>query len=161
MTTLLILTILLFVAYTALTCCLAGGLPYSYSDSFYAYEARGAGLGYSFTVWCFVTGIAMMAMMLQLSEGQWWQFLGFLAGGGLCFVGAAPLFKSREKVIHSVSAGVCAFAASLWMIQEVGLRLACALPLLITCVVWKPAKAVFIIECMLFISMFAVLIYLT
>jgi hypothetical protein len=59
--------------------------------------------------------VMVMILMLQASEGQWWQFLSLFAGGGLSFVGAAPLFKGQEKTIHYVSAGVCAVSAWAWM----------------------------------------------
>jgi hypothetical protein len=92
------------------------GVPDSISESFYRLEGRKRNLGCLFTLWCWAVAFTVAAMMFPLSEGQWWQFLGLFAGGGLGFTGTAPLFKSHEKAIHYVSAGVCAVSALAWMI---------------------------------------------
>jgi hypothetical protein len=85
------------------------GVRPSISDSFY-------GVGWLFTIWCFVVGISVAAMLLDLSEGKWWQFLSFFAGGGLCLVGAAPRFKTFEAKTHFTGAATCAVSAVIWMI---------------------------------------------
>jgi hypothetical protein len=91
------------------------GLPASVSDSFYLLNAKKRNLGCMFTLWCYLTGITAIALMLSQSDGRWFQMFGFFAGGALCFVGTAPLFRDRERRIHSVSAFTCAIAALLWI----------------------------------------------
>jgi hypothetical protein len=90
-------------------------IPASVSDSFYLLNSKRKGAGYLFTIWCYIIGISVMAMMLDASDGRWFQFLSLFAGGGLCFVGTAPLFKSHERVIHFVSAATCAVASLAWI----------------------------------------------
>jgi hypothetical protein len=94
------------------------GTPGSFSETFYLLNERKKDLGYLFTLWCYAVGISVMIVMMNYSEGKWYQFLPFFAGGALCFTGTAPLFKGREKTIHFVSASVCAAIALLWMYLE-------------------------------------------
>jgi hypothetical protein len=114
MITVWITSITLFVAYVTTVLSLFG-IPRSLSESFYLFESRRKGLGYVFTGWCWVMAILVMFMMAEQSEGCWWQFLSLFAGGGLGMVGTAPLFKGHERVIHYVSAGVCALSACAWV----------------------------------------------
>ncbi|MDR1644229.1 MAG: hypothetical protein LBS05_00165 [Tannerellaceae bacterium] len=86
------------------------GVPQSISDSFYL-----KGVGYTFTIWCFAIGFSVAMVMFDASAGRWFQFLGLFAGGGLCFVGTAPYFKSHERTVHFTSAATCAVAAAAWM----------------------------------------------
>lgn len=90
-------------------------IPCSFSDGFYILNEKKQGLGYLFTPWCFFVALSVMPIMFQLSDGKWFQFLGLFTGGGLGFVGAAPLFKSHEKTIHYTSAIVCAVSGFAWM----------------------------------------------
>jgi hypothetical protein len=109
----LMISLAAFVLYMACVILFFGVLP-SISESYYRLEKRGR-CGYVFTVWCALIAVSVMAMMFECSEGRWFQFLGLFAGGGLAFVGTAPLFKGHERVIHYVSAGVCAVASVAWM----------------------------------------------
>jgi hypothetical protein len=115
MITLLCLSFALFAAYVLAVIVTNRGVPESISDSFYIFNGKVEGLGYIFTIWCFVTGISVAAVMFELSIGAWYQFLGLFAGGGLCFAGAAPLFKSGTERIHYASAATCALAAALYI----------------------------------------------
>jgi hypothetical protein len=108
METVLIISFAIFAAYILYVFYRYGARP-SLSDSFYS-------AGYLFTGWCFVIGISVTAIMLELSEGKWYQFLAFLAGSGLCLVGAAPRFKDYERVTHYVGAATCAVTALAWMV---------------------------------------------
>jgi hypothetical protein len=150
--------IALYIAFTATLFILNEGAPDSYSEGFYILEKRGKGLGYIFTGWCFVTGIGVAALMFEIAAGQWWQFLGLFAGGGLCFVGAAPLFKSRERVIHICGAGVCALASVTWMCLTQFWYIPLFSLLLFKTLYWQPRKIAFAIEAALFTSMFTVLL---
>jgi hypothetical protein len=91
-------------------------IPASVSDSFYLLNSKKKGAGYLFTIWCYIIGISVMAVMFDASDGRWFQFLSLFAGGGLCFVGTAPLFKAHERTIHFASAGTCAIASLLWIV---------------------------------------------
>jgi hypothetical protein len=137
----------------------AFGVPYSISDTFYLMNAKKRNLGYLFTVWAALTGIAVAAMMFELSVGQWYQFLGLFAGGALGFVGAAPLFKGHEKKIHYTAAGVCAVAAVVWMVAT-GYWFVPATTLA-TCgvitMLTKTRKYMFWFEVVMFVSMFFVI----
>lgn len=74
MTTLLVFTMSLFLAYIAIITCEFGWLP-SISDSFYKLQERMKGAGYWFTGWCFAVGMLSAALMLDVSAGEWYQFL--------------------------------------------------------------------------------------
>jgi hypothetical protein len=147
----------LFIAYIA-TVIRLFGVPDSISESFYLLESKRRGLGYIFTGWCFVTGIGVAALMFEIAAGQWWQFLGLFAGGGLCFAGAAPLFRSSERVIHICGAGVCALASIIWMcLAGFGyIPLFSLLLFVLPCL--KSGKIAFAVEAALFASMFTVLL---
>jgi len=109
------ISIFLFITYIA-TLIILFGIPASVSDSFYLFTAKKQGEGYFFTIWCYAVAITVMILMLEKSDGAWYQFLGLFAGSGLGFVGTAPMFKSHEKVIHYISASVCAVSSLLWIV---------------------------------------------
>ena len=137
----------------------AFGIPESISDSFYLLEGRRRGLGYAFTLWSWTVAFTVMSVMFVASEGQWYQFLGLFAGGGLGFVGAAPLFKGHERTVHYVSAGVCALAALAWMVCA-GYGFIPALGLFIAFIAsiwWR--HPVFWVETALLLSMYATLLF--
>jgi hypothetical protein len=135
------------------------GVPESVSDSFYLLNRRRRGLGYLFTAWCWAVAGTVMPLVFVLSDGQWYQFLGLFAGGGLGFVGAAPLFKGSERTIHYVSTGVCATAAVAWMVCAGYWYIPAAwvLPYVLISVLWRKLP-LFWIETFLFLSMYATLL---
>ncbi|GAB6394620.1 MAG: hypothetical protein MdMp024_0932 [Bacteroidales bacterium] len=89
-------------------------VPPSLSENFYLYEEVKKGLGWIFYAWCAAIGVSLMAVMFQLSEGKWFQFIALFAGGGLALVGCAPRFKERDGKAHEAGAVVCASAAFAW-----------------------------------------------
>jgi len=111
---LLLLAIVIFAVYNFLVIKLNGELPTSISASFYILNEWKNGWGYLFTVWCFFTAYLIIALFLELSDGQWFQFLGFTAAAGLAFVGAAPHFRTTETAIHYTAAGICCISALVW-----------------------------------------------
>jgi hypothetical protein len=127
------------------------GIPRSVSDSYYLLGR----CGYVFTGWCWAVALSVAAVMFEQSEGCGYQFLGLFAGGGLAFVGAAPLFRSHEKIIHYCSAGVCALAALVWMAAAGWWYVPAAFLTVAGCVAWRFGKVVFWIELGLFCAMYA------
>ncbi|MDR2969210.1 MAG: hypothetical protein LBV32_06350 [Tannerellaceae bacterium] len=83
------------------------GVPPSLSASFYG------GMGYIFTVMCFLVAISTAVGLFELTAGKWYQFLVFLAAVGLGFVGAAPMFKNlgMERKVHVAGAALCGVAS--------------------------------------------------
>jgi hypothetical protein len=129
-------------------------VPKSVSDSFYHPQ-----IGYAFTLWCTLVGMGACGMMAELSAGQWYQFLSFLAGGGLLLTGNAPHFKTYERAIHYAGAGTCALAALTWMCLAGYWYIPIPLVLLAGGLVWHfgRGKVVFWVELALFASMYATL----
>jgi hypothetical protein len=110
-----IISLALLVAYVLVTAILTE-LPPSLSNTFYQLEENKKNTGYLFTLLCWGVGISVVMPMLKLSEGRWFQFIAFFAGGALCFVGAAPQFKSIDRQVHLIAAGLCAAATVTWVI---------------------------------------------
>jgi hypothetical protein len=154
----LIVSAFLFAAYMAALIALFG-VPESISDSFYLLNGKKKNAGCAFTVWCYAVGASVMAMMFELSSGAWYQFLGLFAGAGLGFVGTAPMFKSHEKLIHSVSASTCAVASLLWMTVAGYWFFPSALILAAAIIAGRFGKALFWTETALFVSMYITLFF--
>lgn len=114
MTTLIIISLVIFLAY------LAGmymyfGIPYSISDTFYKLEARKKGAGWLFSAMCVSVGGLLLPALLDITPESY-QFTAFLACAGLIFVGAAPQFKvSLTGAVHYGSAAVCVIFSQLWV----------------------------------------------
>jgi hypothetical protein len=106
---LLILSGILFFGYVGAMYFVNGGkfLP-SISESWYVLTAKSHLLGSIFTLWCFAIAFLQIGLLLDIAEGHWFQFTGFLTAAGLGFVGAAPMFKGHERTIHRTGAGFAA-----------------------------------------------------
>jgi hypothetical protein len=115
MTLLVYLSLAVLVTYVSLTAILTT-LPPSLSNTYYQLEDTHRNTGYLFTLLCWTVGISVMAPMIELSEGKWFQFMAFFAGSALCFVGAAPRFKSIDRKVHMIAAALCAVATIAWTI---------------------------------------------
>jgi hypothetical protein len=157
MEAILFLSFALFTAYIAVVIVVNKGVPASVSDSFYILNSKTEGLGYVFTAWCYAVGISVMAIIFSLSDGEWYQFLGLFAGGGLCFVGTAPLFKGYQETRHYVSASVCAVIAILWMVFAGYYAVPLICGLIAVPVIWKYGNPMFWAEIALFASMYITL----
>lgn len=156
MGTVLSISAFVFAAYIASIIAFQG-VPASISDSFYILDRKKKGAGYIFTLWCYAVGFTVMGIMFVFSDGKWYQFLGLFAGGGLCFVGTAPLFKSHERLIHHVSAATCAVSASLWMVFSGYGWLLAAASVIASAVMRKYKNHMFWAEAALFVSMYVAL----
>jgi hypothetical protein len=153
MSTLYFILLILFAAYiTAIM--IMFRVPNSISDSFYHPK-----IGYAFTLWCDLIGLGVCGLIVELSAGQWYQFLCLFAGGGLLLVGAAPRFKTHERTIHYAGAGTCALAALGWICLTGYGYIPIPLVLLAGGLAWcfGRKKIVFWTELALFASMFTTL----
>lgn len=83
-------------------------VPPSISDTFYLCGKW----WFTFVMW---TECILMCIGLISSTCDSWQFLAFLSGAGLGFVGAAPHFKEDlEHTVHFAGAYTFAIASQLW-----------------------------------------------
>ena len=115
MTTLIIISFVIFLAYLIATYAWFG-IPYSISDTYYKLEARKPGAGWLFSAMCVSVGGLLMPALLDMTADHY-QFSVFLACAGLIFVGAAPQFKlSLTNVVHYGSAAVCCVFSQVWVI---------------------------------------------
>ena len=156
MITVLIISFVIFALYI-IELIIVYGVPYSFSDGFYILNEKKFGLGYLFTIWCFIIAFSVMPIMFHLSEDKWFQFLGLFAGGGLCFVGAAPLFKSHEKTIHETSAIITAIAGIIWIVLSGYWYVPVIAFITVLYLAYIDKKWMFWGELALFISMYAAL----
>lgn len=114
MMTMIIISLIIFLAYVAGTC-LYFGVPASISDTYYKLERRRKGLGWLFTAMCWGVGGLLLPALLEITPESY-QFTAFLACAGLLFVGAAPQFKlSLTGAVHYGSAAVCVLASQAWI----------------------------------------------
>lgn len=112
MITMYILSASVFLIYMISIKNIFGVLP-SISDSYYALKKHN--LSAPFTLFCWGTAFPLMIYWIELVPNDW-NFLPFIACGGLLFVGASPAFKDLEleRKVHSISAIICAIAAYTW-----------------------------------------------
>lgn len=85
-------------------------IPDSISDTYYE------GAGNWFTIIMFVASLLLIIGMLDISEGSYWQFVSFFTGAGMALVGAAPKFKTGEKVVHYLGASVLLVGSQMWLL---------------------------------------------
>ncbi len=112
MIALYITSFLVFALYIIIILKTFGVLP-SISDSYYALRKHNISL--PFTLFCWGTAFPLMIYWIELLHNDW-NFLPFIACGGLLFVGASPAFKDLEleRKVHSISAIICTIAAYTW-----------------------------------------------
>lgn len=102
MTTLVFIANALFLAYIIIAIVLLNQIPPSISDTFYLYNKKRNNLGYIFTIWMTIESFLMVIPMVELSSGQWWQFLGFMCPAMIALCGSAPTFMADRltKRVH-------------------------------------------------------------
>lgn len=114
MTTLIIISLVIFLAYLLMTYAWFG-IPYSISDTYYKLENRKKGVGWLFSAMCWGVGGLLLPALLDMTPESY-QFTAFLACAGLIFVGAAPQFKlSLTGSVHYGAAAVCVISSQLWV----------------------------------------------
>ena len=109
----ILISIAIALLYVLGNCLWLKGIPQSISDTFYLLNNKKKGLGWLFSFFCWGVLIVLIPWF-ELTKFQDFQFLVFLAGAGLGFVGAAPHFKDDESNIHFWGAGVCIVSSQIW-----------------------------------------------
>lgn len=88
-------------------------IPTSLSETFYI------GANWWFTAILWIIGFATASSLISITPESY-QFLGFLTGAGLLFVGAAPHFKEEfEGKIHYGGAYIFGIASQIWAVLQV------------------------------------------
>lgn len=103
------LGLMLVLIYTTFMIARCGYIPPSISETFYL------GGGYWFTLTLFVASFLITAGLINLTEGETFQFISFFTGSGMAFVGASPHFHDSEKIIHAIGACVLLVGSQLWL----------------------------------------------
>lgn len=107
---LLTLCVLITVCYLCYSSWVTGGIPDSLSATYYNL----ADDGWLFRWFVIVVGFMLLPVWLESGE---YDFLAFLACGGLMFTGAAPAFRMElEGAVHYSAAVVCCVSAVLWVL---------------------------------------------
>lgn len=85
-------------------------IPKSVSETYYN------GAGGWFTLVFDISGLLACWGLLDLSEGSSLQFLSFLIGAGLIFVGNSPKFRGNlEGKVHTIGAIVLLLSSQVWI----------------------------------------------
>lgn len=114
MTTLIIISLVIFLVYNIMTYAWFG-IPYSISDTYYKLEKRKKGAGMLFSTMCVLVGSLLMPALLDMTPESY-QFTVFLACAGLIFVGTSPQFKlPLTNTVHYGSAAVCVIFSQIWV----------------------------------------------
>ena len=85
-------------------------IPESVSDTYYE------GAGNWFTIVMFIAALLVIIGMLDMTEGSYLQFVSFFTGAGMALVGAAPKFKTGERLTHYLGAGTLLVGSQIWLI---------------------------------------------
>ena len=85
-------------------------IPDSISDTYYE------GAGNWFTIVMFIASFLLIAGMLEMTKDSYWQFVSFFTGAGMALVGAAPKFKTGEKIVHYLGASVLLAGSQMWLL---------------------------------------------
>lgn len=115
-------------------------VPPSISETFYSSGKP------VFSIVMLTESVILTYSLIELSPENW-QWLGFIAGAAVGFVGASPYFKrSFEGTVHNVSAVIFAVCTQLWvMIVAHPLVMLTFIPAIILSKIF-PSKKIFIIE---------------
>lgn len=90
----------IIVCYTLFMIAKTKHIPDSISDTYYK------GAGNWFTIVLFIASFLLIAGMLEMTKDSYWQFVSFFTGAGMALVGAAPNFKTGERLVHYTGASV-------------------------------------------------------
>lgn len=100
------------ICYLCYSAWVTGGVPESLSATYYWLKED----GWLFQALCIGMAFGLLPMWIEACCGEY-EYLPFLACGGLGFVGVAPSFKLKlEGMMHYTAAAVCCVSAVLWQI---------------------------------------------
>lgn len=119
-------------------------IPDSISDTYYE------GAGNWFTIVLFIASFLLIAGMLEMTKDSYWQFVSFFTGAGMTLVGAAPKFKTGERLVHYTGASVLLFGSQMWILlfgNPLALLVWLTAPLW-----WKDKRRIFWIEMLCLLS---------
>lgn len=119
-------------------------IPDSVSDTYYE------GAGNWFTIVMFIAALLVIIGMLNMTEGSYLQFISFFTGAGMALVGAAPKFKTGERLTHYLGAGTLLIGSQIWIIifgNPLALLVWLSIPLW-----WKDKRKIFWIEMICLLS---------
>ena len=142
---LFIILVTIFVTYISTIILKYGVLP-SVSDSYYHLPKK---YNFLFTLFCWSFAIPTLIIGVELTDN----FLMFLAGAGICFVGAAAQFKEElTKQVHTYSAWVGVISSQLSIIFDFKMYYVSILFLLpsLLLMILKPKNYTFWIEIIAF-----------
>lgn len=110
MTPLVLSSLLLITAYTAVVSYKSGGIPSSISATFYRLKHP-----YWFCAVMWLTAVLLMPAILEVSTpGTEW--IAFLGCAGMLLVGVAPNFREEfEGKVHTAGAILCLAGSQLWV----------------------------------------------
>ena len=149
----MLISLVLIVAYIVYAISVMQGIPWSVSDTYYQLDKRGRPK-WLFQAAMIVPAFLLLPAWLDVSPVEI-QFLAFLSGTGLIFVGAAPCCKLElEGKVHYIATGVCGVASLVWICLT-GYWL---FPLLLfaSCIylTYRYQRPMFWVECSLFLSVY-------
>jgi hypothetical protein len=101
----------ILIAYVLISC-INFGIPKSLSETYYLFEGKWKHSGTAFTILLWIIAFSVIPFMLNACE--WQQFVAFISGASLVFVGTAPRFKSIDKSVHKVAAYISVGMSAIW-----------------------------------------------
>lgn len=112
-----IFALTVFILYITL-CLKKFGITNSISATYYKWKEIKEDYGIFFTLFCF--GVSLPLMIVLINYGNpYYQFLGFLAAGGLALVGVASNYmEAPADKVHTIAAIACGSLAILWQCLE-------------------------------------------
>ena len=158
------ISLIIFTAYVLLII-LMFGIPTSLSNTFYLLEGKIRGAGMAFILMMYFVAFTLVMPIIN-STPDALQIFAFLPIAGIAFVGAAPLFKDRDSMMHRIAAFTAAGGSIFWVLLT---HAYCWPYLLMAAIIFgsimllsKTVKCyIFWAEMVVFYSMYTILISLT
>lgn len=113
MITLLFISLVVFMAYTAITTKIYG-VPNSITDTHFSIEESHPKSTWVYTLACWLTGGLALPFMLETNTGDG-QFLGFFSFIGMLILGLIPLMKISNKITDYIVVGATVVVSQLWI----------------------------------------------
>ena len=109
-----IFSLINFTAYLLLMI-LMFGIPTSLSDTFYLLQAHKKWASVAFVLLMYSIAITLVAPIIDATPDGL-QIFAFIPIVGIGFVGAAPLFKGQDSLVHKVAALAAAIGSIFWVL---------------------------------------------